>query len=399
MRFDSKENAVTSHEPVLEINLKGPAGAKGATGATGSTGARGATGTTGATGSTGATGAGGVRGTTGATGVAGATGARGVTGTTGVVGLTFRGAWSASATYIATDAVSFLGSSYISVQHNNLNNLPNSSPTFWRLLAQGATGATGTAGATGATGARGATGTTGVVGAMGATGARGATGTTGANGITGARGATGPAGATGLLGSFDELAGLACTRAGQAGTIAVSYSAAGAVLKCVTAARFIDNGDGTITDTQTGLQWEQKTGTVGTLVTCTFAANNCPDPRHVNNRYAWSNTGSAPDGALFTDFLERMNGKICSVSTCQGFGGYSDWRVPTLAELQTILDCGNGSPCINPIFGPTAAAFSWSSTALAFGPSAAWVVSFNNGFVGFDGKSIPYHARAVRGAR
>ncbi len=293
VRFDSKENGVTSHEPVLEINLKGPAGAKGATGATGATGARGATGTT------------------------------------------------------------------------------------------------------------GATGVTGAVGAIGATGARGATGITGANGITGARGATGPAGATGLLGSFDALAGLACTRAGQAGTITVSHSAAGAVLKCVTAARFIDNGDGTITDTQTGLQWEQKTGTVGTFVTCTLALNNCPDPRNVNNRYAWSSTGTgtAPDGALFTDFLERMNGKICSVSTCQGLGGYSDWRVPTLAELQTILDCGNGSPCINAIFGPTVAAFSWSSTTLAFGPSAAWVVSFNDGFVGFDGKSIPYHARAVRGAR
>ena len=30
--------------------------------------------------------------------------------------------------------------------------------------------------------------------------------------------------------------------------------------------RFVDNGDGTITDNQTGLMWEKKTGTLGNAI-------------------------------------------------------------------------------------------------------------------------------------
>ena len=89
--FDSKENVITSHEPVLEINLRGPVGARGATGATGATGVRGATGSTGAVGATGvrgATGTTGANGTNGATGLAGANGATGATGTAGATGAT-----------------------------------------------------------------------------------------------------------------------------------------------------------------------------------------------------------------------------------------------------------------------------------------------------------------------
>src|SRR5690242_10587120 len=35
-----------------------------------------------------------------------------------------------------------------------------------------------------------------------------------------------------------------------------------------TTPRFVDNMDGTVTDNETGLQWEKKTGTVGTGVLC-----------------------------------------------------------------------------------------------------------------------------------
>jgi hypothetical protein len=68
--------------------------------------------------------------------------------------------------------------------------------------------------------------------------------------------------------------------------------------------RFVDNGDGTITDAQTGLMWEQKTGTVGTFVFCT-TVTTCPDPTHVNNIYTWSWSGTAPDGASSPTFSRR----------------------------------------------------------------------------------------------
>src|SRR5262249_33920163 len=66
-----------------------------------------------------------------------------------------------------------------------------------------------------------------------------------------------------------------------------------------TVPRFVNNGDGTITDLSTGLQWEQKTGTVG-------GGSNPSDPHDVNNTYPWCadgnvdtacDAGGAPDGA------------------------------------------------------------------------------------------------------
>jgi hypothetical protein len=168
----------------------------------------------------------------------------------------------------------------------------------------------------------------------------------------------GPQGPTGMLGSFDELEGLACTRDGEAGTVAVSHTAAAAVLRCVTGTRFVDNGDGTVLDTQTGLQWDKKTASG-----CTVTDAHC-----VNNTFVWSSTGTAPDGTLFF-ILDRVNGRLCIVTdvNCQGLAGHSDWRVPTFAELQTIVDtsvsgCGSGTPCINATFGPTVSAHYWSSS-------------------------------------
>lgn len=83
-----------------------------------------------------------------------------------------------------------------------------------------------------------------------------------------------------------------------------------------------------------------------------------------------------------------------------GFAGHCDWRLPTSAELQTILLAPflcQPSPCIDPVFGPTAATFYWSSTSFANDPFGAWLVSFFGGFVGFGVKSFTFHVRAVRG--
>jgi hypothetical protein len=84
--------------------------------------------------------------------------------------------------------------------------------------------------------------------------------------------------------------------------------------------------------------------------------------------------------------------------TC-GPGLHSDWRIPTNAELQTILaPCpGGGAPCIDPIFGPTAAAGYWSSTSNV-APLLAWGVNFFvNGSTSAGDKTSFIYARAVRG--
>jgi len=135
----------------------------------------------------------------------------------------------------------------------------------------------------------------------------------------------------------------------------------------------------TVIDRLTGLQWEQKT--------------NDATVHDVGNTYGWSNGLSPADGPVFTSLLGTLNTFPC-------FAGHCDWRLPTIYELQTILlapyPCAI-SPCIDDVFGPTAALY-WSDTTHAANPSIAWSVQFfNQGRVSFDAKNATYVARAVRG--
>jgi len=151
--------------------------------------------------------------------------------------------------------------------------------------------------------------------------------------------------------------------------------------------RFVDNGDGTVTDNQTGLMWEKKT------------------TDNVNNTYTWTRVsgGTAADGTLFTQFLGPATCTASFNGEC-GIADHLDWRIPNLKELTSIQDCSQPN-CINPIFGATAAGFYWTSTNVAdsdlgSGPLAAWFVSFdgvttNQG----NGKLHLNFARAVRGGK
>lgn len=75
--------------------------------------------------------------------------------------LNWLGAWNSGTAYVVDDMVSRNGSSYIAILAGT-NHAPESSPTYWDLIAAkgdtGSTGATGSAGTPGSTGATGATG-------------------------------------------------------------------------------------------------------------------------------------------------------------------------------------------------------------------------------------------------
>lgn len=113
----------------------------------------------------------------------------------------WKGAWSSGTPYAIGDAVSFNGSSYISLTNANTGNPPDTSPENWDLIAQrGATGTTGATGATGDQGPMGPQGPAGPPGATGATGPEGPPGPPGPVGPQGQQGLVGPQGAVGPIG-------------------------------------------------------------------------------------------------------------------------------------------------------------------------------------------------------
>jgi hypothetical protein len=164
--------------------------------------------------------------------------------------------------------------------------------------------------------------------------------------------------------------------------------------------RFVDNGDGTVTDNLTTLVWEKKTNLDGT--------QNYADPHDADNDYTWS-TGGAPykeNGPAFTSFLSMMDAG-------GGFAGANGWRLPTIAELQTIVldfactGIGGGSrcncpssPCINPALDPAntqPGAFYWSATSYLASAGVAWYVH-HDGTASYTDQHAAYaYVRAARG--
>lgn len=173
------------------------------------------------------------------------------------------------------------------------------------------------------------------------------------------------------------------------------YGGDGALLPCVNtrqdgdiragaALSFTDNGDGTVTDNNTGLMWEKKD-------------DNNMDPLHDQDTgYSWV--------AAFTVHIAGLN--------AMNFGGYSDWRLPNVKELQSIVNYGRVKPAVSPEFNTactpggtlasgssctaTQASSYWTSTTYVASPPGAWVVGFDEGLVVANSKHLTLRVRAVR---
>ena len=126
------------------------------------------------------------------------------------------------------------------------------------------------------------------------------------------------------------------------------------------AGSLVINGDLTVTDTDTGLMWDQESS---------------------NLTKTW----------------------ISALSTCENanLAGYTDWRLPTIKELRSLVDYSRFDRAINTTYFPdTAASYYWSSTTNAGYTDDARVVSF---YCGRDdggySKDIYGYVRAVRGGQ
>ncbi len=197
----------------------------------------------------------------------------------------------------------------------------------------------------------------------------------------------------------DTMAALGCTNDGD---IAVFFGGQWVCESDLPAPpRFVDNGDGTVTDNQTGLMWEKKLS--DTDAACLDPDQSRRDAHCVQNQYSWTAPvpfSTAPNGTLYTDFLANLNLGVTFDPAASCFANHCDWRAPNIQELQTILlaSCpGFPTPCIDEtIFGPTQALGYWSSSTFAGTHDLAWRIVFSSGIALSDSKSGVNHARAVR---
>lgn len=132
-------------------------------------------------------------------------------------------------------------------------------------------------------------------------------------------------------------------------------------------ADFVDNKDGTVTNTKTGLTWQR----------CAVGQT-------------WS--GGYCDGKVAT-YTQADAAKLTS-----NFAGQSDWHLPSLREFQTILDYSTFKPSTNLIIFPDAPSnVFWTTTPSVEAADYFWHVNFDSGVSSYTSKTVAYSARLVRG--
>jgi len=138
---------------------------------------------------------------------------------------------------------------------------------------------------------------------------------------------------------------------------------------------YTDNGDGTVTDSQTGLMWRQCSEGQGTVLT------ECDTGSAAT--YTWQ-------GAL--QRAQTVNGV--------GFGGHNDWRLPNRNELVSLIESRCISPAINEtVFPNTGVLGYWSASPNASSSDGAWNVVFYSGRVSSLDKNNALYVRLVRGGQ
>jgi hypothetical protein len=127
-----------------------------------------------------------------------------------------------------------------------------------------------------------------------------------------------------------------------------------------------DTSDDTVTDNLTGLMWTR-------------------NANHGQKR--WQYIGTYPA-------LEYCNGLT--------LGGYSDWRLPNVRELYSLVDASRSAGPVLPSGHPFENVQSdkyWSSSTPAAATASACYVNMNDGYGNIDAKTSAYYVWPVRGGQ
>ena len=153
-----------------------------------------------------------------------------------------------------------------------------------------------------------------------------------------------------------------------------------------------------VRDNVTGLIWEIKT------------EHMTPDLRDQDWTYTWYNpdsntnggsagpTGGATCGGFLSDQCNTQAYAAAVNTLTSKLCGFSDWRIPTYEELQTIGDSSTYNPTIASGYFPwTVSNWYWSASPYAPDAREAWCVNFHFGGDGGCLKGNNHAVRLVRG--
>lgn len=141
---------------------------------------------------------------------------------------------------------------------------------------------------------------------------------------------------------------------------------------------FTDNGDGTVTDTTTGLTWMR-----------------CSEGQ------TWDQASGLCAGTAATYTWQGALQLAQSIDSNGGYAGHSDWRVPNIKELNSIVETQCTDPAINTSIFPVTPSSGtyWSSSPYGKIAGNAWMTQFSNGIVYDSPMSTAYSVRLVRGGQ
>ena len=131
------------------------------------------------------------------------------------------------------------------------------------------------------------------------------------------------------------------------------------------------SGEPVVSDSATGLTWKK----------CTQGL---------------SGSGCANGSALAMSWSDAI-----SAANSETFAGFSDWRLPSVQELNSIVETAC-RPFLNNAFFPDTSTIAgaihyWTGTTFSLNPTGAYRIDFSAGYLGWDLKTELHYVRLLRG--